>query len=63
MSRKAQLLLGFLNYYRKYVPRLTEGLAPFYKILKSDEKVLVSKELIQFISSRKLTKHLMNVAT
>ena len=47
-SKKAlQRYLGFLNYYRNYVPRLSERLAPFYKMLKSDEKVLVSKELVQ----------------
>ena len=39
--------MGFLHYYRNYVPRLSERFAPFYKILKSDEKVLVSKELFQ----------------
>ena len=42
-----QRYLGFLNSYRNYVPRLSERLAPFYKMLKSDEKVLVSKELVQ----------------
>ena len=47
-SKKAlQRYLGFLNYYRNYVPRLSERLAPFCKMLKSDEKVLVSKELVQ----------------
>ena len=47
-SKKAlKRYLGFLNYYRNYVPRLSERLAPFYKMLKSDEKVLVSKELVQ----------------
>ena len=47
-SKKAlQRYLGFLNYYRTYVPRLSERLAPFYKMLKSDEKVLVSKKLVQ----------------
>ena len=47
-SKKALLrYLGFLNYYRNYVPRLSERIAPFYKMLKSDEKVLVSKELVQ----------------
>ena len=47
-SKKAlQRYLGFLNYYRNYIPRLSERLAPFYKMLKSDEKVLVSKELVQ----------------
>ena len=48
MSKKAlQRYLGFLNYYLNYVPRQSERLAPFYKKLKSDEKVLVSKELVQ----------------
>ena len=47
-SKKAvQRYLGFLNYYRIYVPRLSERLARFYKMLKSHEKVLVSKELVQ----------------
>ena len=49
-SKKAlKRYLGFLNYYRNYVPRLSERLAPFYKILKSDEKVLVSEVLVQQI--------------
>ena len=42
-----QRYLGFLNYYRNYVPRLSERLAPFYKMLRSDEKVLVLIELVQ----------------
>ena len=47
-AKKAlQRYLGFLNYYRNYVPRLSERLAPFYKMLKIDEKVLVWKELVQ----------------
>ena len=46
-KKTLQRYLGFLNYYRNYVPRLSERLAPFYKMLKSDEKVLVSKELVQ----------------
>ena len=41
-----QRFLGFLNYYRNYVPRLSERLASFYERLKTDEKVLVSKELV-----------------
>ena len=39
--------LGFLNFYKNYVPRLSERLCPFYKMLKSDEMVLVSKEVVQ----------------
>ena len=47
-SKKAlQRYLSFLIYYRNYVPRFSERLAPFYKILKSDEKVLVTTELVQ----------------
>ena len=46
-KKSLQGYLGFLNFYRNYVPRLSEHLAPFYKMLKSDEKVLVSKELFQ----------------
>ena len=43
-SKKAlHRYLGFLNYYRNFVPRLSERLAPFYKLLKSDEKVLAQK--------------------
>ena len=47
-SKKAlQRYLRFLNYYRNDVPRHSERLAPFYKMLKSAKKVLVSKELVQ----------------
>ena len=47
-TKKAlQRYLCFLNYYQNYVPRLSERLAPFYKMLKSDEKILVSEELVQ----------------
>ena len=50
-SKKAlQSYLGFLNYYRNYIPRLSEKLVPFFQLLKKDEKVLVTSELIeQFI--------------
>ena len=47
-SKKAlQRYLGFLNYYRNYIPRLSEKLAPFFQLLKKDEKVLVTNELVQ----------------
>ena len=39
--------MGFFIYYQNCVPRLSERLALFYKMLKIDEKVLVSKELVQ----------------
>ena len=47
-SKKAlQCYLGFLNYYRNYIPRLSEKLVPFFKLLKKDEKVLVTQELVE----------------
>ena len=47
-SEKAlQRYLGFLNYYRNYIPRLSEKLVPFFQLLKKDEKVLVTSELIE----------------
>ena len=47
-SKKAsQRNLGFLNYYRNYIPRLSEKLVPFFQLLKKDEKVLVTSELIE----------------
>ena len=42
-SKKAlQRYLGFLNYYRNCIPRLSEKLVPFFQLLKKDEKVLVN---------------------
>ena len=47
-SKKAlQRYLGFLNYYRNYIPRLSEKLVPFFQLLKKDEKVLVTQELVE----------------
>ena len=45
--KSLQRCLDFLNYHQNYVPRLSERQAPFNKMLKSDEKVLVPKELVQ----------------
>ena len=47
-SKKAlQRYLGFLNYYRNYIPRLSEKLTPFFKLLKNDTKVLVTPDLLE----------------
>ena len=39
--------MGFLNYYRSYIPRLSEKLTLFFKLLTKDEKVLVTPELLE----------------
>ena len=37
-SKKAlQRYIGFLNYYRKYIPRLEERLTPFFQLLKTTD--------------------------
>ena len=47
-SKKAlQRYLGFLNYYRNYIPRLSEKLTPFFKLLTKDEKLLVTPDLLE----------------
>ena len=46
-KKALQRYLGFLNYYRNYIPRLSEKLAPFFQLLKKDEKVLVTTDLIK----------------
>ena len=47
-SKKAlQRYLGFLNYYHNYIPRLSEKLTPFFKLLKNDAKVMVTPELLE----------------
>ena len=46
-KKSLQRYLGFLNYYRNYTPRLSEKLVPFFQLLKKDEKVLVTKELVE----------------
>ena len=45
-SRKGlQRYIGFLNYYRNYIPRLSERLTSFFKVLKKTNKFYISTEL------------------
>ena len=49
-SKKAlQRYIGFLNYYRYYIPRLSERLSPspFFKLLKETSKFYVPTNLIE----------------
>ena len=39
--------LGFLYYYRNYIPRLSEKLAPFFTLLTMDKKVVVTPDLLE----------------
>ena len=46
-KKSLQRYLGLLNYYRNYIPRLSEKLTPFFKIFKSDAKVMVTPDLLE----------------
>ena len=45
-SKKAlQRYLGFVNYYRNYIPKMAEKLNPFYKLLKIEVPINITSEL------------------
>ena len=51
-SEKAlQRYLGFLNYYRNYIPRMAEKLNPFYKLLKTEVPINITSELKEIFDS------------
>ena len=51
-SKKAlQQYLGFVNYYRNYIPRTAEKFNPFYKLLKTEMPIKITSELKQTFDS------------
>ena len=51
-SKKAlQRYLGFVNYYRNYIPRMAEKLNPFYKLLKAEVPINITSELKETVDS------------
>ena len=51
-SKKAlQRYLGFVNYYRNYIPRMAEKLNPFYKLLKAEFPINIASELKETFDS------------
>ena len=46
-SKKAlQRYIGFLNYYRNYIPRLSEKLSPFFKLLKETSQFYIPNTVL-----------------
>ena len=45
-KKQVQKYLGFVNYYRNYIPRLSEKLIGMYELLKADSKIRISEELV-----------------
>ena len=51
-SKKAlQRYLGFVNYYRTFIPRMAEKLNPFYKLLKAEVPINITSELNETFDS------------
>ena len=51
-SKKAlQRDIGFLNYYRNYIARLSERLSPFFKLLKETSNFYVPTNLVEDITN------------
>ena len=63
-SKKAlQRYIGFLNYYRNYIPRLSERLSPFFQLLKETTKFYVPTILVEeFTNLKKLLENSCQLA-
>ena len=44
-KKQVQRYIGFVNYYRNYIPRLSEKLLGFYELLEADKQIKVTEEL------------------
>ena len=50
-NQKRQRYLGFVNYYRNYIPRMVEKLNPFYKLLQTEVPINITSELKETVHS------------
>ena len=50
-TKALQRYLGFVNYYRNYIPRLPEKLKPFYKLLKTEVPINITSDLKETFDS------------
>ena len=51
LKKALQQYLGFVNYYRNYIPRMAEKLNPFYKLLKTEVPINITSELKETFDS------------
>ena len=45
-QKQVQRYIGFVNYYRNYIPRLSKKMLGFFELLKADKQVKVTEELL-----------------
>ena len=43
--------LGYVNYYKNYIPRMSKKINPFYKLLKAEVPINIPSELIKNLDS------------
>ena len=46
-KKQVQRYIGFVNYYRTYIPRLSEKLRRFYELLKIDNKITITEDILE----------------
>ena len=50
IQKALQRYIGFLNYYRNYIPRLAERLTPFFQLLKTTDaktKIQITPDIME----------------
>ena len=50
-KKTLQRHLGFVNYYKNYIPRTAEELNPFYKLIKTEVPINITSELKETFDS------------
>ena len=45
-KKQVQKYISFVNYYRNFIPRLSEKLIELYELLQADAKIRISEELV-----------------
>ena len=51
LKKQVQKYIGFINYYRNYIPRLPEKMIGMYELLKADAKITTSEELVDNVKA------------
>ena len=45
-QKRPPTLHGFVNYYRNHIPRLSEKIAPFHKLIKAEKPIKITNEIM-----------------
>ena len=45
-KKSLQRHIGFVNYYRNYIPRLSEKMAPFHELIKAEKPIKITNQIM-----------------